>query len=160
VKTCVPLVGPSEQARCPTPVSLRTSHRRRCYSAVDQASVPRAGFQAPGDVNPLGHQPESSEGRDVPKCKSACPHRLNPGVSSHLFSFAMSSLFRDASEELKMPNHLVSQSFVAAMARPRAPSWRARHADMTQMEFIGLVAGWSTAVLVVLALSVFIRFIG
>jgi hypothetical protein len=59
-----------------------------------------------------------------------------------------------------MRNHPVCQSFVAAMARPRAPSWRARHADMTQMEFIGLVAGWSTAVLVVLALSVFIRFIG
>jgi hypothetical protein len=31
---------------------------------------------------------------------------------------------------------------------------------MTRMEFIGLVAGWSTALVVVLALSVFIRFIG
>jgi hypothetical protein len=59
-----------------------------------------------------------------------------------------------------MPNRPISQSFVAAMVRPRAPSWRARHADMTRMEFIGLVAGWSTAVVVVLALSVFIRFIG
>jgi hypothetical protein len=59
-----------------------------------------------------------------------------------------------------MPNHLVSQSSAAAMARPRAPSWRARHADMTRMEFIGLVAGWSTALVAVLALSVFIRFIG
>jgi hypothetical protein len=57
-----------------------------------------------------------------------------------------------------MPNRLVSQSFAAAS--PRAPSWRARRADMTRMEFIGLVAGWSTAVAVVLALSVFIRFIG
>ena len=71
-----------------------------------------------------------------------------------------SSLFRDASEGAEMPNHLVSQSFVAAMARPRAPSWRARHVHMTQMEFIGLVAGWSIALVVVLALSVFIRFIG
>jgi hypothetical protein len=71
-----------------------------------------------------------------------------------------SSIFRDASEEAEMPNRLVSQSFAAATARPRAPSWRARHADMTRMEFIGLVAGWSTAVVVVLALSVFIRFIG
>ena len=72
----------------------------------------------------------------------------------------MSSLFRDAAEGAEMHNHLVSQSFVAAMAKPRAPSWRARHADMTRMEFIGLVAGWSTALVVVLALSVFIRFIG
>ena len=59
-----------------------------------------------------------------------------------------------------MPNRLVSQSFVAAMARPRAPSWRARHADMTRMEFIGFVGGWSSALVAVLALSVFIRFIG
>ena len=61
-----------------------------------------------------------------------------------------------------MPIRLVSQSqsFAAAAARPRAPSWRARRADMTPMEFIGLVAGWSTAVVVVLALSVVIRFIG
>jgi hypothetical protein len=59
-----------------------------------------------------------------------------------------------------MPNHLVSQSFAAATAKPRAPSWRTRRADMSPMEFIGLVAGWSTAVVVVLALSVFIRFIG
>ena len=57
-----------------------------------------------------------------------------------------------------MPDRLVSQSFAAA--RPRTPSWRARRADMSRMEFIGLVAGWSTAVAVVLALSVFIRFIG
>jgi len=59
-----------------------------------------------------------------------------------------------------MPNRLVSQPFVAAMPRPRAPSWRARDAHMTRQEFIGLVAGWSTALVVVLALSVFIRFIG
>jgi hypothetical protein len=31
---------------------------------------------------------------------------------------------------------------------------------MTQLEFTGLVAGWSTALVVVLALSVFTRFIG
>jgi len=70
------------------------------------------------------------------------------------------SLFRGAAKGAEMPNRLVSQSFVAAMARPRAPSWRARHADMTRMEFIGLVAGWSSALVAVLALSVFIRFIG
>jgi hypothetical protein len=70
------------------------------------------------------------------------------------------SFFRDASEGAEMPDHLVSQSFVAAMGRPRAPSWRARHADMTRTEFIGLVVGWSSALVAVLALSVFIRFIG
>ena len=59
-----------------------------------------------------------------------------------------------------MPNRLVSQPFVAAMPRPRAPSWRARDAEMSRLEFIGLVVGWSTALVVVLALSVFIRFIG
>jgi len=31
---------------------------------------------------------------------------------------------------------------------------------MTRLEFIGLVAGWSSALVAVLALSVFIRFIG
>jgi hypothetical protein len=31
---------------------------------------------------------------------------------------------------------------------------------MSRLEFIGLVAGWSAALVVVLALSVFIRFIG
>ena len=72
----------------------------------------------------------------------------------------MSSLFRDAAEGAEMRNHPVSQAFVAAMAPPRAPSWRARQAEMTPMEFIGLVAGWSTALVVVLALSVFTRFIG
>jgi hypothetical protein len=59
-----------------------------------------------------------------------------------------------------MRHHLVSQSFATATARPRAPSWRARRADMTPMEFIRLVTGWSTAVGVVLVLSVFTRFIG
>jgi bacterioferritin-associated ferredoxin len=40
---------------------------------------------------------------DVPKCKSTCPQRLNPGASIHLSSFAMSSsLLRDASEGTEM----------------------------------------------------------
>jgi hypothetical protein len=90
---------------------------------------------------------------DVPKCKSTCPQRSNPGVSIHLSSFAMSSsLFRDASEGAEMPSRLVSRSSAAAMAGPRAPLL-AR--DMTRMEFIMLAAGWSTAFV-----AVFIRFIG
>src|SRR4029077_17209267 len=35
----------------------------------------------------------------VPKCKSACPQRLSPGVSIHLSSSCRRRLFRDASEE-------------------------------------------------------------
>jgi hypothetical protein len=68
----------------------------------------------------------------------------------------MSSLFGDALEGAEMRSRLVSQSF----GRRAHASRRARHADMTPREFIGLVAGWSTAPVVVLALSVFIRFIG
>ena len=59
-----------------------------------------------------------------------------------------------------MPSCLASQSFVAAMAGPLAPSWRARNADMTRKVFIGLVAGWSSALVLILALSAFIRFVG
>ncbi len=59
-----------------------------------------------------------------------------------------------------MRSRLASQSFVAAMAAPPAPSWRARHADMTRMGFIGLVAGWCSALVLILALSAFIRFVG
>ena len=55
-----------------------------------------------------------------------------------------------------MRNQQVSQSF----GRHAHASRRACHADMTSREFIGLVAGWSIALVVVLALSVFIRFIG
>jgi hypothetical protein len=55
-----------------------------------------------------------------------------------------------------MRSHLVSQSF----GRHGHASWRARHADMSPREFIGLMAGWSTALVVVLALSVFTRFVG
>ena len=55
-----------------------------------------------------------------------------------------------------MRSHLVSQSF----GRHGHASRRARHADMTPREFIGLVAGWSTALVVVLGLLVFIRFVG
>ena len=47
-----------------------------------------------------------------------------------------------------MPNHLVSQSSAAAMARGRERPLG--HAEMTRMEFIMLVAGWSTALVAVL----------
>jgi hypothetical protein len=59
-----------------------------------------------------------------------------------------------------MPSRLASQSFVATMAAPPAPSWRARNADMTRKGFIGLVAGWCSALVLILAVSAFIRFIG
>ena len=59
-----------------------------------------------------------------------------------------------------MRSRLASQSFVAAIAAPPAPSWRARQADMCRRDFIGLVAGWSSALVVILALSAFVRFVG
>jgi hypothetical protein len=59
-----------------------------------------------------------------------------------------------------MHSRLASQSFVAAIATPRAPSWRARQADMSRKDFIGLVAGWCSALVLILALSAFTRFIG
>lgn len=59
-----------------------------------------------------------------------------------------------------MRSHIASPSFVAAMAAPPAPSCRARHADMTRMGFIVLVAGWCSALVLILAVSAFIRFVG
>jgi hypothetical protein len=59
-----------------------------------------------------------------------------------------------------MRSHRAFQSFVAAMTAPPAPSWRARGADMTRKGFIGLVAGWCSALVLVLAVSAFIRFVG
>jgi len=59
-----------------------------------------------------------------------------------------------------MHSRLAFQSFVAGMAAPRAPSRRAGQADMCRKDFIGLVAGWTSALVLILALSAFIRFIG
>jgi hypothetical protein len=59
-----------------------------------------------------------------------------------------------------MPSRLASQSFPAAMVAPLAPSWRARNADMTRKVFIGLAAGWCGALVLILAVSAFIRFAG
>ena len=56
-----------------------------------------------------------------------------------------------------MRSHIASPWFMAA---PPAPSCRARHADMTRMGFIGLVAGWGSALVLILAVSAFIRFVG
>jgi hypothetical protein len=62
--------------------------------------------------------------------------------------------------EPTMPSRLASQSFVATMAAPPAPSWWARNADMTRNGFIGLMAGWCSVLVLILAVSAFIRFIG
>ena len=59
-----------------------------------------------------------------------------------------------------MPSRLASQSFVAVMTAPPAPSWRTRGADMSRQGFIRLVAGWCSALVLILAVSAFIRFIG
>ena len=59
-----------------------------------------------------------------------------------------------------MRSRLAAQSFVTAITAPPAPSRRARGADMTRKGFIGLVAGWSIALVLILAVSAFIRFVG
>jgi hypothetical protein len=71
-------------------------------------------------------------GYDVPKCKSIRPQRLNPDVSIHLFCFWVVAFFRDASKGGEMRNHLV-------------------HADMTRLEFMMVLAGWSTTLVAVLS---------
>ena len=98
--------------------------------------------------------------KNVPKCKNTCPQRLNSGLRIHLSSSAMSSLSAPPRRKPKMRSHSASQSFVVAMAVPpsallaRAPR---RH---DRMGFIGLVAGWSSALVLILALSAFLRFVG
>jgi hypothetical protein len=59
-----------------------------------------------------------------------------------------------------MRSRSASQSFAAAMTAPPGPSWRARHADMSRVGFIGLVAGWCSALVLILVLSAFIHFVG
>ena len=59
-----------------------------------------------------------------------------------------------------MHSPLVSQSFVAVMTALSAPSWRARRADMSRKGFIRLVAGWCSALVLILAVSALIRFAG
>jgi hypothetical protein len=59
-----------------------------------------------------------------------------------------------------MPSPLASQSLVAVMAALSAPSWRARSADMSRKGFIRLVAGWCSALVLILAVSALIRFAG
>jgi bacterioferritin-associated ferredoxin len=76
-----------ETRRCFTPTTSRTIAMLRplCFAQWDRL------FYFSG---------QAMKSLDVPKCKSICPQQLNPGVSIHLSSFAMSSsLFRDASEE-------------------------------------------------------------
>lgn len=59
-----------------------------------------------------------------------------------------------------MRSRLTSQSFVGRNRRPTSPHGGARRADMTQKGFIWLVAGWCTALVLILAVSAFIRFVG
>ena len=74
---------------------------------------------------------------DVPKCKSLCPRRLSPAVSTPL-SFAMSaSLSCDASQGAEMRNRLVRKRSLG-------------HAEMTRFDFIMFVAVCSTALVTVL----------
>ena len=57
-----------------------------------------------------------------------------------------------------MHSRLATQSFVAVMTAPPAPSSHARSADMSREGFIRLVAGWCSVLVLILAVSAFIRF--
>ena len=52
-----------------------------------------------------------------------------------------------------------SHASMAATPRPAAPSRRACRADMSRVSFIGLVAGWSGALILVVSISAAIRFV-
>jgi len=43
---------------------------------------------------------------------------------------------------------------------PASPSRHARRADMSPASFVGLVAGWSGALMLILSVSAFIRLAG
>jgi len=57
-----------------------------------------------------------------------------------------------------MQSPLNTQSFVAVMTAPPPPSWHTRSAEMSREGFIRLVAGWCSALGLILAVSAFIRF--
>jgi bacterioferritin-associated ferredoxin len=72
-------------------MAMRSTGRRRGLRKLSSDFI--GILDSRRDANPFA----------VPKCKSTCPQRLNPGASIHLSSFAMSSsLFRDASEGTEM----------------------------------------------------------
>jgi hypothetical protein len=56
----------------------------------------------------------------------------------------------------QVPSHKADQ----IVRRPTPPSSRTRCAEMSRARFFALVAGWSGAVVVILAVSAFARIVG
>jgi hypothetical protein len=63
---------------------------------------------------------------------------------------------RQPIERTEMRRQIASQMLMGPTRQP-APS---RRADMSRTGFIGLVAGWTSALVVILFISAFIRFVG
>ena len=59
-----------------------------------------------------------------------------------------------------MRTHIARRIPTAATRHPATPSRRARRAAMSRAGFIGLVAGWSGALMLILSVSTFIRLAG
>jgi hypothetical protein len=63
-------------------------------------------------------------------------------------------------ERMAMGRQIVSQTSMEATRNPATPSWRMCRADMSRTGFIGLMAGWTGALVLILFVSAFIRFVG
>jgi hypothetical protein len=58
-----------------------------------------------------------------------------------------------------MRRQIASHMPMKATRDPATPSCRTRRADMSQTGFIALVAGWSGALMLILFIAAFIRFV-
>jgi hypothetical protein len=59
-----------------------------------------------------------------------------------------------------MARYVASHQADQIVRRPPPPSSRARYAEMSRAGFLALVAGWSGAVVVIFAVSAFVRCVG
>jgi hypothetical protein len=66
---------------------------------------------------------------------------------------------RQGMKRTEMRRQIASQVLMEPTRQP-APSWRMRCTDMSRKSFIGLMAGWTSALVVVLFISAFIRSAG
>jgi hypothetical protein len=58
-----------------------------------------------------------------------------------------------------MGSQVATHSAVQTVRGPTSPSRQTRRADMSRAAFVGLVAGWSGAVMAIFAFSTFIRLV-
>ena len=59
-----------------------------------------------------------------------------------------------------MRRHIASQMSMEFVRHLVTPARRARRADMSRADFIGLVAGWSGGIVLVLFISALARYVG